>query len=37
VGRNLWGHGDPTVAARAFKSVIHDRTEPEQALAAATG
>jgi class I fructose-bisphosphate aldolase len=35
VGRNLWGHGDATLAARAFKSVIHDRAEPEQALAAA--
>ncbi len=26
VGRNLWGHGDTTMAARAFKAVIHDGT-----------
>jgi class I fructose-bisphosphate aldolase len=35
VGRNLWGHGDTTKAARAFKLVIHDGMEPEKALAAA--
>ena len=34
VGRNLWGHGDTTMAARAFKLVIHDGMEPEKALAA---
>lgn len=35
VGRNLWGHGDATKAARAFRSVIHDGTSPREALAAA--
>ena len=35
VGRNLWGHGDTTKAARAFKLVIHDGVAPEEALAAA--
>jgi class I fructose-bisphosphate aldolase len=35
VGRNLWGHGDTTLAARAFKAVIHDGLAPEEALAAA--
>ena len=35
VGRNLWGHGDTTKAARAFRLVIHDGMEPEKALAAA--
>ena len=35
VGRNLWGHGDTTKAARAFKLVIHDGLAPEEALAAA--
>jgi class I fructose-bisphosphate aldolase len=35
VGRNLWGHGDTTKAARAFKLVIHDGMDPEKALAAA--
>ena len=34
VGRNLWGHGDTTMAARAFKRVIHDGW-PQDALAAA--
>lgn len=34
VGRNLWGHGDTTSAARAFKSVIHDGLSPEEALSA---
>lgn len=32
VGRNLWGHGDTTAAARAFSLVIHDGTAPEEAL-----
>lgn len=36
VGRNLWGHGDTTMAARAFKSVIHDGLDAEQAIAAAS-
>ena len=36
VGRNLWGHGDPAMAARAFKAVIHDGTAPEEALATAS-
>jgi class I fructose-bisphosphate aldolase len=35
VGRNLWGHGDTAMAARAFKFVIHDDMAPEAALAAA--
>ncbi len=35
VGRNLWGHGGPAKAARAFKAVIHDGTAPEAALEAA--
>ncbi|EJT02136.1 class I fructose-bisphosphate aldolase [Rhizobium sp. CCGE 510] len=35
VGRNLWGHGDTTMAARAFKLVIHKGMAPEEALAAA--
>ncbi|NKN35903.1 aldolase [Agrobacterium sp. a22-2] len=35
VGRNLWGHGDTTKAARAFKLVIHDGMAPADALAAA--
>jgi fructose-bisphosphate aldolase, class I len=34
VGRNLWGHGDTTKAARAFKLVIHDGMAPRDALAA---
>jgi fructose-bisphosphate aldolase, class I len=34
VGRNLWGHGDATKAARAFKHVIHDGMAPRDALAA---
>jgi class I fructose-bisphosphate aldolase len=34
VGRNLWGHGDTTKAARAFKMVIHDGVAPSDALAA---
>ena len=33
VGRNLWGHGDPTKAAMAFKGVIHDGLSPKDALA----
>ncbi len=32
VGRNLWGHGDPVEASRAFKAVIHDGLSAEQAL-----
>lgn len=35
IGRNLWGHGDATMAARAFKAVIHDGLNADQALAAA--
>ena len=35
VGRNLWGHGDTAMAARAFRFVIHDGMAPEAALAAA--
>ena len=35
VGRNLWGHGDTTKAARAFKFVIHDGMAPRDALTAA--
>lgn len=35
VGRNLWGHGDPTIAARAFKFVIHNGLAPQEALASA--
>lgn len=35
VGRNLWGHGDTTAAARAFKAVIHDGVAPAEAVAAA--
>ena len=35
VGRNLWGHGDTTKAARAFRHVIHDAMAPQDALAAA--
>ena len=34
VGRNLWGHGDTTKAARAFKLVIHDGMAPQEALTA---
>lgn len=37
VGRNLWGHGDTTMAARAFKLVIHSGMAPQEALAAAGG
>ena len=32
VGRNLWGHGDPTMSARAFRGVIHDGLAAEDAL-----
>lgn len=35
VGRNIWGHGDTEMAARAFKSVIHDGLDGDAALAAA--
>jgi class I fructose-bisphosphate aldolase len=35
VGRNLWGHGDPVRAAKAFRAVIHDGVSPEAALEAA--
>ena len=31
VGRNLWGHGDTTKAARAFSLVIHDGLAPQEA------
>lgn len=37
VGRNLWGHGDATMAARAFKAVIHEGLAPKAALEAAGG
>jgi class I fructose-bisphosphate aldolase len=37
VGRNLWGHGDTTMAARAFRAVIHDGLAPEEALTVAGG
>lgn len=33
VGRNLWGHGDPVIAAAAFKAVIHDGLTAAQAMA----
>ena len=35
VGRNLWGHGDTTKAARAFSLVIHDSLDPQEALTSA--
>ena len=35
VGRNRWGHGDTTKAARAFRMVIHDGMAPQEALTAA--
>lgn len=35
VGRNLWGHGDTTKAAKAFRLVIHGGMAPKDALAAA--
>lgn len=35
VGRNIWGHGDTEMAARAFKAVIHDGLGGDAALAAA--
>lgn len=35
VGRNLWGHGDTTKAARAFSLVIHDGLDPQEALTSA--
>ena len=35
VGRNLWGHGDATKAATAFRHVIHDAMAPQDALRAA--
>ncbi|MAM12003.1 MAG: aldolase [Rhizobiaceae bacterium] len=37
VGRNLWGHGDPVTAARAFRGVIHDGLAAEDALKKAQG
>ncbi|MEP3278872.1 MAG: class I fructose-bisphosphate aldolase [Stappiaceae bacterium] len=37
VGRNLWGHGDTTLAARAFRAVIHDGMGPAAAIVAAEG
>lgn len=36
VGRNLWGHGDPALAAAAFKSVIHDGKDASTAISLAT-
>lgn len=35
VGRNLWGHGDPALAARAYKAVIHEGMSGADALKAA--
>jgi class I fructose-bisphosphate aldolase len=35
VGRNLWGHGDPVIAAAAFRAVIHDGLSAAEALAPA--
>ena len=35
VGRNLWGHGDTTKAARAFSLLIHDGMTPQEALSTA--
>lgn len=37
VGRNLWGHGDPAMAARAFRGVIHDGLAAQDALTKAQG
>lgn len=37
VGRNLWGHGDPAFAAKAYKAVIHQGMSGAQALKAAAG
>lgn len=37
VGRNLWGHGDPAMSARAFRGVIHDGLSAEDALKQAQG
>jgi class I fructose-bisphosphate aldolase len=34
VGRNIWGHSDTEIAARAFKAVIHDGLNGDAALAA---
>ena len=35
IGRNIWGFDNITANVLAFKSIIHDRTTPGQALAAA--
>lgn len=35
IGRNIWGHPDIGFAVRAFKSVIHDRKTPSEAMALA--
>lgn len=35
VGRNIWGVADSTLAARAYKAVIHDGLDAKQALAVA--
>lgn len=32
VGRNVWGHDDPAAVVRAFKAVIHDGAEVDDAL-----
>jgi class I fructose-bisphosphate aldolase len=32
IGRNVWGFGQITAAVRAFKSVIHDKVSPQEAL-----
>lgn len=32
IGRNIWGFDQVTAAVNAFKSVIHDRLPPEEAL-----
>lgn len=36
VGRNLWGHGDTTLAAKAFKGVIHDGLSANEAIKVAS-
>jgi len=35
IGRNIWGAPEPTKALLAFKSVIHERNSPEEALRSA--
>lgn len=32
VGRNVWSHGDPTLAVRALRWVLHEECEPEEAV-----